>query len=104
MHGSVGERADTDRYYHQIEIGGTGGSQLRISLHEESRVSIDDPARDLLVAIPCGVLDQQVALAGQPRVLGRGTDNLVVGLVELHQLSPFSRDGGLGGRGYRGRD
>jgi hypothetical protein len=65
---------------------------------EQRRVAVGDPLRDLLVAGPRGVLDEQGRLPGARRGLLGGEDDVVVGAVEFHRLAGLGRDRGTGRR------
>ena len=66
-------------------------AKLHIDLVEQGVVTLDDPLRNLLVALPCGVLDEQVVWVAGGRA-GGGPYHLVVDQVGLHDLGTFAGD------------
>ena len=66
-------------------------AELRVDLFEQRAVALHDPLRDLLVALPCGVLDEQILRVAGGRT-GSGPYHFVVDQVGLHDLGAFAGD------------
>jgi hypothetical protein len=90
-HDRLSQRPDPDRDHHQVGRP----AELGIDLLQQRVVALHDPARDLLVAVPGGVLDTSPAglLVGE---LGGPTNRGVVVAVHPHHLRALLSDAGGG--------
>ncbi len=78
-HHRRGQRAHADLDGDKVGPGLAAPRQLVVDLAEDRRITVDHPARHLLVAGPGRVGDHQAALAGH---LGRARHRVVVGAVD----------------------
>src|SRR5699024_12276323 len=78
----------------EIRTGVAGLARLGIDLTEECRIPVADPARNLFVAVPRGVLDEHAGAGG--RVVGGGSDGLIVAGVDLDHFGILPADRGDG--------
>src|SRR5699024_8038840 len=65
-----------------------------VDLTEQCRIPVDDPARDLFVAVPRGVLDEHTGVVG--RVVGGRSHGLIVSGVDLDHFGTLTADRGDG--------
>ena len=85
------QRPDTRGDRHQAGTGRPGVRELLVDLGEQGRVAVDDPAGDLLVAGPAGVLHEfGTRFAGR---LGGEPDRIVIASGDLGDLRPLRGDG-----------
>ena len=70
----------------------TDARKLHIDLVEQGGVTLHDPLRNLLISLPCGVLDEQVVTVASGGA-GGGPHDLVVDEIGLHDLCALVGNG-----------
>ena len=93
------QRSDTGGHCDQVDRGLV---ELRGDLAEQRSITLHDPLGDLFVALPCGVLDEQIVGVTGGRT-GSGPYHFVVDQVGSHHLGTLAGDclHGLLGRSRR---